>query len=67
MPGVRSLRNGRHDEIQRSPQYASGFALRFARIARIRDDKDPVAISSLAELQALYDRQFAATSRGREP
>ena len=30
-----------YNEIQRSPTYPSGFALRFARIARIRDDKAP--------------------------
>ena len=30
-----------YNEIQRSPQYSSGFALRFARITRIRDDKSP--------------------------
>ncbi|HEY3303887.1 MAG TPA: ATP-dependent DNA ligase, partial [Candidatus Binatia bacterium] len=28
-----------YNEIQRSPQYSSGFALRFARVARIREDK----------------------------
>ncbi|HTM07512.1 MAG TPA: ATP-dependent DNA ligase [Verrucomicrobiae bacterium] len=52
-----------YNEIQRSPQYSSGFALRFARIARIRDDKDPSQATTLAELQMLYDRQFVAKSR----
>lgn len=52
-----------YNEIQRSPQYSSGFALRFARIARIRDDKDPSQATALAELQMLYDRQFVAKSR----
>src|SRR4030095_16822727 len=42
-----------YNEIQRSPQYSSGFALRFARIKRIRDDKSPDQITTLAELQAL--------------
>src|SRR6185436_14227103 len=45
-----------YNEIQRSPQYSSGFALRFARIKRIREDKGPDQISTLAELQALYER-----------
>ena len=52
-----------YNEIQRSPQYSSGFALRFARITRIRDDKGAVQITTLAELQSLYDRQFIAKSR----
>ncbi len=52
-----------YNEIQRSPQYSSGFALRFARIKKIRDDKGPGQITSLAELQTLYDRQFQSKSR----
>lgn len=52
-----------YNEIQRSPQYSSGFALRFARIKRIRDDKGPAQITTLAELQALYERQFLTKSR----
>src|SRR4029453_2435478 len=52
-----------YNEIQRSPQYSSGFALRFARITKIRDDKSPKQITTLTELQSLYDRQFTAKSR----
>ena len=52
-----------YNEIQRSPQYSSGFALRFARIKRIREDKAPGQITTLAELQSLYDRQFQTKSR----
>jgi DNA ligase-1 len=52
-----------YNEIQRSPQYSSGFALRFARIARIREDKGPGEITTLAELQSLYERQFLSRSR----
>ena len=52
-----------YNEIQRSPQYSSGFALRFARIKRIRDDKSPAQISTLAELQTFYERQFQTKSR----
>jgi len=52
-----------YNEIQRSPQYSSGFALRFARIKRIREDKGPGQITTLMELQALYERQFLAKSR----
>ena len=52
-----------YNEIQRSPQYSSGFALRFARIKRIRADKGAGQITSLAELETLYDRQFQTKSR----
>ncbi|HEU4340126.1 MAG TPA: ATP-dependent DNA ligase [Candidatus Binatia bacterium] len=52
-----------YNEIQRSPQYSSGFALRFARIKRIRDDKSVAQITTQAELQALYERQFISKSR----
>ena len=52
-----------YNEIQRSPQYSSGFALRFARIKRIRDDKGPAQVTHLSELQTLYERQFLTKSR----
>jgi DNA ligase 1 len=52
-----------YNEIQRSPQYSSGFALRFARITRIREDKGPGQITTLAELRMLYERQFVTKSR----
>jgi len=48
-----------YDEIQRSPHYKSGFALRFARITRIRDDKNVDDIDTLQRLRTLYDQQFA--------
>jgi DNA ligase-1 len=47
-----------YNEIQRSPQYQSKFALRFARIKRIRDDKPPEQIDTLERLQQLYEKQF---------
>ena len=52
-----------YNEIQRSPQYSSGFALRFARITRIRDDKSVEQGTTLTDLQLLYERQFIAKSR----
>jgi DNA ligase 1 len=52
-----------YNEIQRSPTYPSGLALRFARIARIRDDKAPGQATTLEELRALYERQFATKGR----
>ena len=52
-----------YNEIQKSPTYPSGFALRFARIARIREDKAPGQATTLAELRHLYERQFATKGR----
>ena len=52
-----------YNEIQKSPTYPSGLALRFARIARIRDDKAPAQATSLDELRALYERQFSVKGR----
>lgn len=52
-----------YNEIQRSDQYRSGFALRFARITRIREDKQPSQATTLSELRALYDKQFVSKSR----
>ena len=52
-----------YNEIQRSPTYPSGLALRFARIARLRDDKAPGQATTLDELRALYERQFATKGR----
>jgi len=47
-----------HNEIQRSPHYPSGFALRFARIVRIREDKGPQDIDTYAHLKEFYAKQF---------
>jgi len=47
-----------YNEIQRSPRHPSGYALRFARIAGIRDDKGPDDADTYERLDALYRRQF---------
>ncbi len=52
-----------YNEIQRSPHYKSGFALRFARITRIRDDLAPEDVDSLERLTTLYSRQFERKGR----
>ena len=48
------------NEVQRSPHYRSGFALRFARITRIRDDKGQEDADTLQKVRELYKKQFAA-------
>jgi DNA ligase-1 len=52
-----------HNEIQKSPTYPSGLALRFARITRVREDKTPAQATTLDDLRALYERQFRTKGR----
>jgi DNA ligase-1 len=51
------------NEIQESSQYPPGLALRFARIARIRDDKNPAEADTLQTLRLLYEQQFQYKGR----
>jgi DNA ligase-1 len=51
------------NEIQKSPTYTSGLALRFARITRIREDKAPDQATTLDELRMLFDKQFVSKGR----
>ena len=50
----------RFDGIQKSPNYACGMALRFARIVRVRDDKSADEADTVATLRQLFARQGAA-------
>ncbi len=51
------------DEIQKSPKYDSGYALRFARIKRIRDDKDLEDIDTIEKVKQLYEKQFKTKAK----
>ena len=42
------------DVIQRSNRHQSGFALRFPRIVRLRIDKSPTEIDTLANVDRLH-------------
>ncbi|MEM3586058.1 MAG: ATP-dependent DNA ligase, partial [Candidatus Jordarchaeaceae archaeon] len=46
------------DEIQKSSKYESGFALRFARITRVRYDKGVEDIDTIRKVRMLYEKQF---------
>ena len=45
------------DRIMRSARHKSGFAMRFPRIVRIRDDKTPADIDTLGSVEALFGEQ----------
>lgn len=47
-----------YDEIQKSPKYESGYALRFARINRIRWDKTIDDVDTLDKVRSVYHNQF---------
>jgi DNA ligase-1 len=50
------------DSIQHSGRHLSGYALRFPRIVRIRDDKPVDEIDTLERVAELYDRYFGEKS-----
>ncbi|MEM0349105.1 MAG: ATP-dependent DNA ligase [Candidatus Caldarchaeum sp.] len=45
------------NEVQRSPSYTSGYALRFARIKAVRTDKKPEEANTLSDLEKIYNNQ----------
>jgi len=47
-----------YNELQKSQRYGAGFALRFARILRIRDDKDPTEVNTIHRVRELYRKKF---------
>ncbi len=46
-----------YQEIQKSPKYASGYALRFPRIVSIRNERSPREITTINEIENLYKSQ----------
>jgi DNA ligase-1 len=52
-----------YNEIQKSPKYKSGMALRFARITRIRDDKVAEQADTIQRVREIYERQFLKKGR----
>lgn len=47
-----------YNEIQKSPKYECGMALRFARITRIRDDKTTEEVDTIQKVREIYLRQY---------
>ena len=52
-----------YNEIQRSPKYKCGMALRFARITHIREDKAPEDVDTIQKVREIYERQFLKKGR----
>ena len=48
--------------IMRSDRHDSGYALRFPRIVRIRDDKPAEEIDTIARVREIYSRQHGRRS-----
>jgi len=46
-----------YEEIQKSPTYNSGFALRFPRLVRLRFDKGPEEADDLNRIKKIYSMQ----------
>jgi len=46
-----------YQEIQHSPNYNSGWALRFPRITALREDKPLSEIADLKEIEKDFDNQ----------
>lgn len=44
------------EDIQKSRKYESGYALRFARILRIRYDKSPIDINTIKDVEKIYNK-----------
>lgn len=45
------------EEIQRSPSYSSGYALRFPRLVRVREDLSPEEVNSFSRVMNIYNVQ----------
>jgi len=52
-----------YNEVQKSPKYECGMALRFARITRIRDDKAPQEADTIQKVREIYEKQFQKKAR----
>lgn len=46
-----------YEEVQKSPTYTSGYALRFPRVLRVRIDKPVSEINTIKDVEAIYKMQ----------
>jgi DNA ligase-1 len=50
------------NDLQASPHYPGGLALRFARVKRYREDKTAQEADTIETVRAIYDGQLARGS-----
>jgi DNA ligase-1 len=55
------------NDVQQSPHYPGGVALRFARVKRYRPDKSALEADTIDAVRALCAMQAAAGSTGEAP
>jgi DNA ligase-1 len=55
-----------YSDIQRSPKYEGGMALRFARIVGVRSDKSPAEADTIEAVAAAFDRQVVKPNAASE-
>jgi DNA ligase-1 len=48
------------NDLQASPRYPGGLALRFARVKRYREDKRPEEADTIDTVRAIYARETGA-------
>ena len=51
------------DSVHRSTRHRSGYALRFPRIVRIRDDKTAEQANTIDDVRGLFERQGGARAK----
>ena len=51
------------DSVHRSTRHRSGYALRFPRIVRIRDDKSAAQANTIDDVRGLFERQGGARAK----
>ncbi len=47
-----------YNEIQRSPKYPNGMALRLAKITKLHPDKSPVEADTLKRVREIFEKQI---------
>jgi DNA ligase-1 len=55
------------NDLQESPQYPGGLALRFARVKGYREDKQAGEADTIETVQAVHAAQAAATAVSESP